>query len=115
MASFPRKQDCRASSVIYQKTEEEQSKHHEHTETHEPFCLTDGADSEVAIPNKVKLAAVPVMTGLQSSQAYAEQAAKQNSHSDLRIVPISCLQVKKLHRKISVILLTRSYFIKICL
>lgn len=43
---------------------------HEHTETHKPFYLTDGADLEIASPNKVKLAAVPVMTGLQSGQVY---------------------------------------------
>lgn len=92
--SFPRKQNCRTSSVKYQESGDEQSKH----------LWAQRDFPEVSLSQMEpgwRLAALPRsgwqqgwMAGPQPSQAHQERAAKQNSHSDLQIVPISGLQVK---------------------
>lgn len=91
--SFPRKQNCRTSSVKYQESGDEQSKHLWAQRDFPKLSLTDGAGLETASPAKVRLAA-GLDAGPQPSQAHQERAAKQNSHPDLQIVPISGLQVK---------------------
>lgn len=55
--SFPRKQNCRTSSVKYQESGDEQSKHLWAQRDIPELSLTDGAGLETASPAKVRLAA----------------------------------------------------------
>lgn len=92
--SFPRKQNCRTSSVIYQKTEDEQSKHpwaHRDTQTflsHRWGWLGD------CQPQQGQAGSSPCDDWTTMQPSVLQTSCQTKPTLRPLIVPISCLQVK---------------------